>query len=323
MLFTERRSSVIIESDFETQFQESHQEELERLYDDNNQERDQIKRRLRDRAKNTFRRVFSVTSRNNSGDVMELKTYPGERPRQTSNNFVQKRRKSVHFGIEGDTKIKVKKRRLSFDVEFESVRKPKVQNRRFSSYNVMKNASEDWQNKNIGNGIYTKNRRSSIAKQSLSPSTDSNLQCAPKIFANESRAPRRRRIKSSGNVNSKANPPTREDLLFDKRVCDQESSKNKEEMENVKASKLLEQPSPKSASNILKTLNAAKMSETIENEKVFAAQSASRTNQQRIPQRQIKVPYRRRVAVSFSNHHSESPVVLSKFESNKEFDSSF
>ena len=87
--------------------------------------------------------------------------------------------------------------------------------------------------------------------------------------------------------------------------------------------KLLEQPSPKSASNILKTLNEAKLSETAENEKVCGSQNALKSNQQKIPSRQIRVPYRRRVAVSFSNYQSESPVVLSKFEPNKEFDSLF
>lgn len=323
MLFTERRSSMIIESDFETQLNESHQEGLDECFKANNEDRDQITRRFKDKAKNTFKRVFSVTSRNNSGDVMELKTYASERNGLKTNNSVQKRRKSVHFGVEGDTKIKLKKRRLSFDVDFQTTHKPKVQNRRFSSYNVMKNAADELQNKNTTNGIYVKNRRSSTTKPLSSPGTEFSSQNTSKIFSNPSCGPRRRRIKSSGYLDDKVSPPTREDLLFNQREYKVKSSKNKEGASNVSTLKMLEQPSPKSASNILKTLSAAKMCEGADHEKSLGSQSASKFNLQKTPARQVRIPYRRRVAVSFSNFQSESPVVLSKFEPNKEFDSSF
>ena len=321
MLFTERRSSVIIESDFETHLNESHQKGFDECSKTNNEDKDQIKRRFKDKAKNTFKRVFSVTSRNNSGDVMELKTYASEKSSKKTDNSVQKRRKSVHFGVEGDSKIK--KRRLSFDVEFQSMHKPKVQNRRFSSYNVMKNAADDFQNKNTTNGIYLKNRRSSTTKQFPSPITESSSQNTSKSISNSYYAPRRRRIKSSGYLDDKTSPPTREDLLYNQDENKLKNNKNKEGADNANSLKILEQPSPKSALNILKTLNAAKLSENAENEHSSGSQTVSKFNIQKTPARPVRMPYRRRVAVSFSNFQSESPVVLSKFEPNKEFDSSF
>ena len=82
---------------------------------------------------------------------------------------------------------------------------------------------------------------------------------------------------------------------------------------------------PSSASNILRTLNAAKMSESnsFPNEHWPRSQNTGRSNmyEQKPKTRFIRVQYRRRVAVSFSNYGSESPVILAKFHSNREFDS--
>ena len=98
-----------------------------------------------------------------------------------------------------------------------------------------------------------KNRRSSTTKQFPSPITESSSQNTSKSISNSYYAPRRRRIKSSGYLDDKTSPPTREDLLYNQDENKLKNNKNKEGADNVNSLKILEQPSPKSALNILDT----------------------------------------------------------------------
>ena len=342
MLFTDRRSSVIIESDCDNAGNDRIHEESHEISKEFIEEKEQVSRRLRNIAKNTFKRVLSVTSRNNSGEeAMELTTYNlGDKKHLLENNSLQKRRKSVQFGIEVEGKLKPQRRRLSYDIQHERLSHSKVQNsnqRRFSSYNVLKQIP-DGNQKIVTNGLYVKNRRPSIPKNVLPPVNASISQNSSKVVNSHSTLTRKRRIKSAGYLGDNENAPIREDPHTLEGVVSQNSMKPKVQqikkqlsqgnsssshVENVK----INEQSPKSASTILKTLSAAKLCETaiVCNEQCSGSQN-SKTNIQRehkLPNRQIKIPYRRRVAVSFSNYQSENPVTLSSFQANKEFDSSF
>ena len=74
MLFSERRNSVIIESDLDTQLYDIDERESDNVISErnNSEDREQGVVRLGKKAKFTLKRVFS---RSNSGQAIEMKTY--------------------------------------------------------------------------------------------------------------------------------------------------------------------------------------------------------------------------------------------------------
>ena len=253
-----------------------------------------------------------------------------------SENRADKRSKSEQFEIEN--KAKLRTRRLTFEFEPENLRRVKIQNpkRRVSSCNIIE-GRVDGSRKTTTNGLYIKNRPS-ISKHFLAPVNTSIAQNSTKTLYNRSSISRKRRLKTSVNLDENDSNNILKDTLGNEgkvSTIDKPprlSPVKKKVLQNsttcttpVISVKTME-PSPNSASNILQTLNAAKLCEggNISNEPGSRSQNIINTNirEQKPTTRHIRVPYRRRVAVSFSNYQSDSPVILSKFQSNRQFDSS-
>ena len=345
MLFSEKRSSVIFENDNEpTSVDDKTKEEQQQTSNDKHHESQEqpVAHRLGKKAKITFKRVFSSPSRKNSGETIEMKTCQVD----NYNNSLYNRRKSEQLGRSCEVEDRLKKRRMTLEFEPENLRRVKVQSskRRFSSCNVLKDNLEDSQ-KTSTNGIFIKNRRTSISKQFLPPVNVSVAQNTSKSLYNPSTLSRKRRIKSNGFLddNEKRRGASEEYRCNEVRVTNGGKQPNNSQVKKKSSqsnntsschsgtTNATPEPSPKGASTILKTLNAAKLSESA----IVGSERASRSQQNtpklnarelnaapssRAP---IRIPYRRRVAVSFSNYNSASPVILSKFKPNKEFDSTF
>ena len=207
MLFTDRRSSVILETEHNSSVNGFPHKEPQESLDSNYEDKEQVTRRLSKKAKDTFKRVrttFSIPGRHNSGEAIEMKTYDVGDNKQLSENRVHKRSKSEQFGIENEAKLK-KGRRLTFEFEPENFRRVKIPNpkRRFSSCNIMK-GNLDGSRQTTTHGLYIKNRPS-ISKHSLAPVTTSLAQNSSKTLYHHSSISRKRRIKSSGNLDDNDN----------------------------------------------------------------------------------------------------------------------
>ena len=342
MLFSERRNSVIIESDLDTQLYDIDERESDNVISErnNSEDREQGVVRLGKKAKFTLRRVFS---RSNSGQAIEMKTYALTNEKKLANcDSLSKRRNSEQYDLQRNNRLTNRRRTIQFEPEY--FHRPNAQNqkRRFSTYNVTQNTSDGTQNTTASAGLFIKHRRPSISKQFQSPINASLSQNASKIAHSNSSVTRKRRTKSSGFVDGNDNDGT----IFE----DNQTQKGKEN-KKFKASPItnrifsntniatnspleskrkMESSSPTTgASNILKTLNAAKLSTNtgMNMGQALGSQNTPKVGtvrDQKSPNRPIRAPHRRRVAVSFSNYQTgSSPVVLSKFQPNKEFDSTF
>ena len=343
MLFSERRNSVIIESDLDTQLYDIDERESDNVISErnNSEDREQGVVRLGKKAKFTLKRVFS---RSNSGQAIEMKTYALTNEKKLANSdYLSKRRNSEQYDLQRNSRLTKRRRTIQFEPEY--FHRPNVQNqkRRFSTYNVTQNTSDGTQNTTASAGLFIKHRRPSISKQFQSPINASLSQNASKIaYNNSSLRVSKRRTKSSGFVDSNDN----DGIIFE----DNQAQKGKEN-KKFKASPItnrifsntniatnspleskrkMESSSPTTgASNILKTLNAAKLSTKtgMNMGQALGSQNTPKVGtvrDQKSPNRPIRAPHRRRVAVSFSNYQTgSSPVVLSKFQPNKEFDSTF
>ena len=342
MLFTDRRrSSVILENDQDYSEDDIPHRESQLSSNISYEDKDQITHRLGKKAKDTIKRVRSTLyspGRNNSKEAIEMKTCTSQDSKQFQEKAVHKRRQSEQFAIDKDAKFN--KRRLSFAFEPEILGCHKIQNpqRRYSLYNSNKGNSGDHR-KTSSHGLYVKNRPS-ISRHFLTPAHKPVSQSTSRHLYSQPNLSQRRRIKSSGDVDDHGSISISKDSIecnegrhnsLTKHPCVPPVKKKVMQSNtinipviNVKST----EPSPQSAANILETLNAVKLGESVvnvTNEYAPRSQNITKTNifGQKSTTRPIRVPYRRRVAVSFSNYQSDSPVILSKFKSNRQFDSSF
>ena len=107
MLFSERRNSVIIESDLDTQLYDIDERESDNVISErnNSEDREQGVVRLGKKAKFTLKRVFS---RSNSGQAIEMKTYALTNEKKLANSdSLSKRRNSEQNDLQRNKNCRI------------------------------------------------------------------------------------------------------------------------------------------------------------------------------------------------------------------------